>query len=106
MDEAIVNDAMFRVRVYEAARRKDMLGLAESVKSTLIGGGEPKDEQIRTFAEKYAYLGGKQAGFNKWMMELYKNANESQAAQLERNLKDPFSYKVQYLMGGVDATRS
>ncbi len=103
LDEAVVNDAMFRVRTYEAARRKDMMGLAETVKSSLIGGNEPSSESVTRFAERYAELGGKQSGFNKWMMNLYKGANESQASQLERSLKDPFSYKIQYLMGGEDS---
>ena len=102
LDEAIVNDAMFRVKSYEAARRKDMNSLAERVKTTLIQGNEPSPEQIETFAGKYAELGGKQANFNKWMMEMYSSANTSQASKMQESLSNPYSYKVQLLMRGEE----
>ena len=60
LDEAIVNDAMFRVRTYEAARRKDMLSLGEKLKTNLIKGNEVNDEDVVAFAKKYVELGGKQ----------------------------------------------
>lgn len=102
LDEAVTNDAMFRVKSYEAARRKDTAALAEKVKLSLIQGNQPSEEQITGFAARYAELGGKQKGFNKWMMDLYRSANTSQAEQLQGSLSNPFAYKVQYLMGGDD----
>jgi hypothetical protein len=102
LDEAVVNDAMFRVKAYEAARRKDMAGLAETIKGTLIQGNQPTEEQIASFAQKYAESGGKQKGFNKYMMDLYRSANTSQAEQIQGSLSNPFSYKVQLLMGGEE----
>ncbi len=102
LDEAVTNDALFRVKVYDAARRKDMAGLAETVKTTLIQGGEASQEAVNKFAEKYAELGGKQAGFNKWMIGLYKDTNVTQAEQLRSSLTNPFAYKMQALMGGQD----
>jgi hypothetical protein len=102
LDEAIVNDAMFRVKSYEAARRSSMLGLSERIKTTLIQGNEPDEEQILAFAQRYAELGGKQAGFNKWMMDLYKSANTPQAEKIATSLGNPFAYKMQLSMGGED----
>lgn len=102
LDEAITNDALFRVRTYEAARRDQMKSLAETVKSSLIMDESATQEQMMRFAQKYAELGGKQAGFNRWMMELYKNSNVPQSQQLESSLTNPFSYKMQLLMGGQD----
>jgi hypothetical protein len=102
LDEAIVNDALFRVKTYEAARRSDMQSLAERVKTSLIQGEQGTEEQILGFAKRYAELGGKQDGFNKWMMSLYKNANVPQSQQLQQSLSNPFSYKMQLLMGGSD----
>ena len=100
IDEAVVNDSMYRVKAYEAARKKDMAGLTETIKGTLIQGNQPTEEQIMMFAKQYAELGGKQKGFNKWMMDLYRSANTSQAEQIQGSLSNPFSYKVQLLMGG------
>lgn len=102
LDEAIVNDAMFRVKSYEASQRLQMEGLRETVRSTLIEGNQPADKELAQFATRYAELGGRQAGFNKWMMGLYKTTNVSQSHQLETNLKNPFNYKIQLLMGGED----
>lgn len=102
LDEARVNDAMFRVRTYEASQREKMKKLAETVKTSLIQGNEPSPEQLEEFAAAHASRGGKQTEFNKWVMGLYKNANVSQAEQLEMNLKSPFNQKLQLLMGGSD----
>lgn len=102
LDEAITNDALFRVKTYDAARRKDMASLSEKVKTHLLQGGEVSQESINQFAEKYVELGGKQSGFNKWMINLYKDTNTSQAEQLRASLSNPFAYKMQTLMGGED----
>jgi hypothetical protein len=102
LDEAVVNDALFRVRTYQAAQTKDMAALSETIKTTMIKDESATPEQIQGFAEKYAALGGKQDGFNKHMMNLFRNANVPQAQQIELGLKTPFSHKLQLLMGGVD----
>lgn len=103
LDEAITNDAMFRVKSYEAARKQDMASLAERVKTTLVHGQiDQTPAEMAAFQERYAYLGGKQANFNKWMMGLYKDANTTQSEQLKNSLNNPFSYKMQLLMGGEE----
>lgn len=102
LDEAAINDAMFRVNAYEGVRREQLQGLSEAVKSSMLAGTSPSDSQINSFAEKYAYLGGKQSGFNKWMMGLYKSANVPQAQQLEQSMRNPYVYKLQLLMGGEE----
>jgi len=102
LDEALINDAMFRVKSYDAARKNSLKTLAERIKSTLIQGNQPTDDQISNFAEKYVELGGRQKNFNKYMMEMYKSANTSQAEQLSTSLSNPYVYKLQLLMGGSD----
>lgn len=102
IDEAIINDAMFRVKSYEAANRSSKAALAERVKSTLIQGNEPTEEQINEFSAAYAKVGGKQKDFNKWMMELYKSSNTPQSEKLAQSLNNPFAYKMQLLMGGEE----
>jgi hypothetical protein len=98
LDEAYVNDALFRVHSYEAKRREQLQTLSEAVKSSLIGGGQATDEQVNKFSAKYVELGGKQSQYNKWMMDLYRSANVSQAEQLRSSLSNPFAYKMQLLM--------
>lgn len=101
LDEAITNDAMFRVKTYEAARKESMRGLKEAVRTTMVGGQiDQSHDQMMQFANRYAYLGGKQANFNKWMMDLYKGANTEQSTLLKSSLNNPHVYKMQLLMGG------
>jgi hypothetical protein len=100
LEEARANDHLWRFRTYEAARKSSMASLAETIKSTIIQGNEPSEEQIEGFAEKYTKLGGRQENFNRTMLRLYKNANVSQAEQLATKLKSPFSQDMQLLMGG------
>jgi hypothetical protein len=102
LDEAITNDAMFRNKTYEAARSSKMKSLSEGVKHSLYSGGSPSAEQLNAFSQSYLENGGKQMQFNKWMVGLYKDANVSQASQLANNLKNPFAYKMQLAIGGVD----
>ena len=100
IDEAIINDATFRVKSYEAARRDKSAALAERVKSTLVQGNNPTDEQVAEFAADFAKLGYKQKDFNRYMMDMYKNANTPQSQKLTESLNNPFTYKMQLLMGG------
>ena len=100
LDEARTNDALWRTKVYEASRAEKMKGLRENVKTTMIQGNEPDEEQIASFAEKYAQLGGKQERFNSWMLKIYKDANVPQAEQIRSSLTSPFSQHMQLLMGG------
>lgn len=102
LDEAILNDTMFSINSYEAYDRAKKNLLAETVKTHTIGkdaaGLSPND--VTRFAEHYAYLGGKQGSFSKYMMEQYTKANTPAAELLAQKLNNPMSYKVQALMGG------
>lgn len=101
LDEAIMNDTMFSVNSYEAADRAKKQALAETIKTSMIGNSNnPDPDQVTEFAKQYAYLGGKQTSFAKYMMEQYTQANTQQSQILARKLNNPLSYKVQELMGG------
>jgi hypothetical protein len=103
LDEAIVNDTMFSINSYEAVDRAKKTALAETVKTSMIGKNQyPDEDQVTEFAKQYAYLGGKQSNFAKYMMEQYTQANTPQAQILSRKLNNPLSYKIQGLMGGQE----
>jgi hypothetical protein len=97
-----VNDGMHRITAYEAAQKVRRNNLVEAVKTTGIAGQGVDDSSLGKFAEQYAAVGGKQAQFNKFMLNEYKAANTSQASRILRQLQDPFSRKMQVLMGGRD----
>lgn len=102
LDEAILNDTMFSVNSYEAYDRARKNFLAETIKTHLVKSKNPDADEITAFAEQYAYLGGKQGSFAKYMMEQYTKANTPAAELLYRKINNPLSYKVQVLMGGQD----
>lgn len=102
MDEAIVNDGVFRIHSYQQYDRDKMKTLIESVKTTSIGGNVPDEDSVIKFASKYAQYGGKQVNFNRWMLETMKNANVNEAQKITSQLQNPFAKKVQVLMGGED----
>lgn len=100
LDEAIVNDGVFRIHSYQQADRDRMNGIAEAVKASSIEGRTPDDEQMVKFASEYARSGGKQQNFNKWVLQEMKSANTNQAQKITSQLQNPFAKKVQVLMGG------
>jgi len=102
MDEAIALDATYRFKSYglEDAKRRHLLG--QSIKTTMMAGETPSQEQMEEFAQKYAEIGGKANQFNSWVTGLYKDANLSQANAIAQHLNSPFSKSMKTLMGGEE----
>ena len=100
LDEAIALDATYRYKAYglEDAHKRQVLGRA--IKSTMIAGQNPTQDQVEDFALRYAEVGGRQEEFSKWFTQLYKTANISQANSIQNSLRSPFTQSMQSLMGG------
>ena len=102
LDEAMVNDAMFRINSYRAGDAARMSNLGEAIKLTALGGDVPDSGQLDTFMHNYVRNGGKQSNFVSFMTRQYKNIDASQANQLRNNLSSPYAVGLQRLMGGMD----
>lgn len=100
LDEAIVNDGVFRIHSYKQYDRDKLNLLGEAVKASTIEGRMLEEEQMVTFAQAYAKSGGKQAQFNQWVLDKMKSANTNEAQKITSQLQNPFAAKVQVLMGG------
>ncbi len=100
LDEAIVNETMFRVNSYRAADVEKRKQLGEAIKTSILNGESPQEDQIASFAEAYARAGGKQDEFAAFMAQQYKNTSVSQANQLRQKLSSPYTTSMQYIMGG------
>jgi len=99
LDEAIVNDGIFRIHSYQQYDNAEKQNLAESIKSTTVGAGnQPSSQQWSQFANEYAAIGGKQVQFNKFMIHQIKNSNTSEVQKITSQLQNPFAQKVQLLM--------
>lgn len=103
LDEAITSNAYFRVQGYMVKDREKREKLGTELKLNLQGGGTVSEERIGEFAQKYVELGGRQKGFNSWMMEQYKNTDRSRAEALARGLNSPYSRYMMEMMGGRDS---
>lgn len=106
LDEAIINDGIYRIAAYEASQKAAHDKLVAAVKTTGIQGQEADSSSVEKFAASYAASGGKQGQFNKFMLNAYKGANTSQSQRILGQLQNPFNQKMQILMGGRDANWS
>ena len=100
MDEAVAMDAVYRYKAYALADQNKRNTIGRALKSTMIGGAVPTQEQIEEFAGKYAEAGGRQEDFAGWMTQLYKSANLSQVNKIRDSLHSPYSQSMQLLMRG------
>jgi hypothetical protein len=100
LDEAIVNDGIYRIHSYMQYDREKKLRLGEMIKASTIQGQQMDEDQWIRFAESYARAGGKQQDFNQFMMQQIKAANTSNAEKIVSQLQNPFAQKLQLLMGG------
>ena len=99
-DEAVAVDASYRFKAYGLVDQKKRNTLGQAIKTTLIAGQDPSQDQIEDFALQYASAGGKQEEFNKWFGQLYKTANLSQTNKIQQSLSSPFTQSMQTIMGG------
>lgn len=102
LDAAIALDATYRMKAYGAADTKRMAILGQAIKTTMIAGQDPTQEQINDFAQRHAEAGGRQEEFNTWFNARYKEANLSQANAIQQSLTNPFAQSMQRLMGGQE----
>lgn len=100
-DEAVALDAMYRINAYKAKNIKQIQELGSAIKSTVIGGREPTEDQVMNFATKYARDGGKIEAFNKFFSNTYMSATQSQVNKISQHLNSPFAQQLQVIMGGV-----
>lgn len=100
LDEAIINDGVFRIQSYTQQDNQRMNDLGEAIKASTINGQTVDGDQINQFSREYASNGGKQPQFNKYFMNQFKAANTSQSQKITAQLQNPFAQKMQILMGG------
>jgi hypothetical protein len=100
LDEAIAVDRAYNLEVYGTRDSELRKSLGQAIKTTVIAGNSPSEDQINKFAYEYAKYGGRQDKFNQFMMQQYKAANTSQVNALATNLSKPFAQSMQKVMGG------
>ena len=102
LDEALALDTVYRNDAYAAKDSAKRALLGEAIKTTVIAGKNPSEEQVSKFATEYAATGGKQDKFAQFMMQQYKRANSSQVNDLVRGLGGKDATAAQRVMGGYE----
>jgi hypothetical protein len=100
LDEAVVNDTMFRINSYRTADAAKRKVLGEAIKLSVLGGNAPDEAQINEFSEAYVRTGGKLTEFNQFFTNQVKNVNESQAEQFRTRLSNPSNVALNIVMNG------
>lgn len=101
IDEAIVRDERWRISMYRQADLARRTRAAEALRVSLADSGAAPSAQMDKVFDVYLNTGGKSADFNKWFMQQYKKANVSEADKMRNSLNDPYSQRMQQLMGGA-----
>ncbi len=102
LGESVAIEAAYRFKTYALKDTERRSKLGSAIKTTMIAGQNPTQEQIEEFAADYVKLGGQRTEFNQWVMGLYTTANTSQANELRKNLNSPFAKNMQTIMGGYE----
>ena len=101
LDEAKIMDESYRSTVYRAKKTEDIKQLGEAIKTKLLDRQTPTPMETHEFMREYIKSGGKQEGFNSYMLGLFKTANISQVNRMSETLKGAEAQKLQALMGGA-----
>lgn len=100
LDEAVAIDYGFRKTAYQMADQSRLAQFGEVMKSQVIGGHPITEDMTHKFLADYVHAGGKQENWNKYMLDIYKKANTSQANDIAKHLNTPYGKSMQELMGG------
>lgn len=86
LNRAVALDAYYRNLAYKKKDQDTINQLGEAVKTTMYKGQSPTEEQVTSFMNQYTRAGGSPHGFNRWMQNKFKNANESQINRLKAHV--------------------
>lgn len=100
MDEAVALNAIYRQKTYDAMDRARIERLGELVKMKLAGNEVPTDEELEDFMLRYTRSGGRIENFSRAMQQWSRDSNVSVVNQLAAKLGNPYSQKLQSIMGG------
>lgn len=100
IDEAIMTDHFFRLNSYRQKDAETKKTIATQVRLGYQGGGKLDPETVRDFAERYVAAGGKQTGFNQFMVNQYMHASPEASDQLTKSLGTKYGQQFQELLGG------
>jgi len=100
MNEAVALNALYRNKAYEAMDRSRIERLGEVVKTKLYNNELPTSDELDDFMLRYTRSGGRIENFSQAMQRWSRDANVSIVNQMANKMGNPYSRKLQSIMGG------
>ena len=102
LDDAIMMDAVYKNNEYRMQDRERIEALGSTVKQKLYNNQLPETEELQDFMASYVARGGTHQQFAQSMQRWSRDANVSVVNQMANKLRDPYSQRLQVMMGGED----
>lgn len=102
LDESIAVGMLYKSAQYRAEDSARIADLGKAVRTKLYGNQVPTDEEYEGFLHNYVASGGSQKTFSKEMQRWMKDANQSVVNQMVDKIGNPYSKRMQTLMGGQE----
>lgn len=102
LDDAIMMDAVYKNNEYRMQDRERIEALGSTVKQKLYNNQLPETEELQEFMASYVARGGTHQQFAQSMQRWSRDANVSVVNQMANKLRDPYSQRLQVMMGGED----
>ena len=101
LDEAVIMDAMYSKKLYDAKDRSRIEGLGTALKTQLYSDSSQLDEQtVNDFTARYAASGGYQPNFGRFVARNMIDATTSKANQFAQHMQMRGNQQFQIIMGG------
>ena len=100
INRAIALDQYERTLAYRKQDIDTINSLGQAVKTTMYAGKSPSADQVNSFMNQYVNAGGNPKGFNRWMMNMNKGANQSQINALAQHVNSRSGQQMQSMLGG------
>lgn len=99
LDEATALDGLYRIAAFNKTDTDEKATLTENLRNASAAGNISTglvNDSLKWFVQR----GKTQREFSNWMMDTQKGMAEDQVSKVAANLKAPYGYKMQLIMGG------
>lgn len=100
LTEARSLDALYRKKAYDADKKGDMKFLREVIKTHAAGNTSLTEEEYTYFLDRYVAKGGDITRFRGFLMQVFKDANESSIKVAKGVNNSNYGRDMQAIMGG------
>lgn len=98
LDEALVRDLKYRTNFYKQTDRARRSKASEAIRISASGGGDVSSDLLDSSFDVFLQTGGSATDFNRWYLNLVKEATTPMAERLSQSLKGDYAQRMQDLI--------